>query len=130
MKFAEGEGFGEAGAGVQLQEVLEAVLDDVAGHEKHAARGVGFAAEQLLVEVHAVEAGHLPVGDDDVVVVAQDEIELAAVMGGSAPTHLSGIGRPHSHGVEGSEDEEARASGELLLLIDPGALLGERGPTR
>ena len=65
VKLAQGEGLGEAGAGVLLQEILEAVLDDVAGHEKHAPGGRRLARQELLVEVHPVEAGHFPVGDDD-----------------------------------------------------------------
>jgi purine-binding chemotaxis protein CheW len=70
--------------------------------------------------------------------LAQDEIEFATVMGGSAPTHLSGIGRPNAHAVDKDADksgdkdagERTASSGELLLLIDPDALLGERGPAR
>lgn len=87
-------------------------------------------ARVLLVDLGEEVVGLLVDAVLQVHRLAQDEIELAAVMGGSAPTHLSGIGRPHSHGVEGGEREEAMSSGELLLLIDPGALLGERGPAR
>jgi purine-binding chemotaxis protein CheW len=88
-------------------------------------------ARVLLVDLGEEVVGLLVDSVLQVHRLAQDEIELAAVMGGSAPTHLSGIGRPHVHAVEAAEGEEqADASHELLLLIDPGALLGERGPAR
>jgi purine-binding chemotaxis protein CheW len=45
------------------------------------------------------------------------EIELSSVLGGTAPAHLLGIGRPAStHGA-------GRADGDLLLLLDVAPLL-------
>ncbi|MEJ1973937.1 MAG: hypothetical protein WDM96_16180 [Lacunisphaera sp.] len=58
-----------------FQKLLEAVLDDVARHEKHAARGLGFSHQQFLVEADAVQAGHFPVGYDDVVIMRHDQFE-------------------------------------------------------
>ena len=91
-------------------------------------------ARVLLVDLGEEVVGLLVDAVLQVHRLAQDEIELAAVMGGSAPTHLSGIGRPHAHVTEGEAEAQAEASkggaGELLLLIDPSALLGERGPVR
>lgn len=91
-------------------------------------------ARVLLVDLGEEVVGLLVDAVLQVHRLAQDEIELAAVMGGSAPTHLSGIGRPNAHIAEGEGEAEGEASkggaGELLLLIDPSALLGERGPVR
>lgn len=102
---------------------------------------IGHRSRVLLVDLGEEVVGLLVDAVLQVHRLALDEIELAAVMGGSAPTHLSGIGRPHAHVAEGDSAEGGEAGGageagrgseggELLLLIDPSALLGERGPAR
>jgi purine-binding chemotaxis protein CheW len=88
---------------------------------------LGHRARVLLVDVGEEVVGLLVDAVLQVHRLAQDEIEIAGVMGGSTSTHLSGIGRPHAHVNQG---EEAEAASELLLLLDPSALLGERGPAR
>jgi purine-binding chemotaxis protein CheW len=53
----------------------------------------------------------------------EQEVELASVLGGNAPPYLVGIGRPGSAAPEAAEKERARTAGEMLLLLDPIALL-------
>jgi purine-binding chemotaxis protein CheW len=54
-----------------------------------------------------------------------EEIELSSVLGADAPGYLAGIGRPSGE----KRDDERRAArrtaeiGEILLLLDPSALL-------
>lgn len=57
----------------------------------------------------------------------EDEVELAPALGGDAPMHILGIGRPGSARTEDSQ-ETAQAptiqrAQELLILLDPIALL-------
>ncbi len=51
----------------------------------------------------------------------QDEVELAAVMGGDTADYVTGIGRPKAS--KGTRDAEARTQEEMLILLDPGPLL-------
>jgi len=53
----------------------------------------------------------------------EQEVELASVLGGNAPPYLVGIGRPGSAASETDQKERARTTGEMLLLLDPIALL-------
>ena len=53
----------------------------------------------------------------------EQEVELASVLGGNAPPYLVGIGRPGSAAGEAEARDRARADGEMLLLLDPIALL-------
>jgi purine-binding chemotaxis protein CheW len=88
---------------------------------------LGHRSRVLLVDLGEEVVGLLVDAVLQVHRLAQDEIEMAGVMGGSSQTHLHGIGRPHAHVNEG---EEVEAASELLLLIDPASLLGERGSAR
>ena len=54
----------------------------------------------------------------------EQEVELASVLGGDAPPYLVGIGRPGSAAApRRTRTERARTTGEMLLLLDPIALL-------
>jgi purine-binding chemotaxis protein CheW len=57
----------------------------------------------------------------------EDEVELAPALGGDAPAHILGIGRPGSARVEDSSGEMPaivpHRDQELLILLDPIALL-------
>jgi purine-binding chemotaxis protein CheW len=56
--------------------------------------------------------------------LAEQDVELASVLGGSAPPYLVGIGRPGA-GAERAGGRPARtaASGTMMLLLDSIALL-------
>jgi purine-binding chemotaxis protein CheW len=51
----------------------------------------------------------------------EDEVELAAVVGGDMSEHVMGVGRPR-RAVRGTE-EEPEEDEEILVLLDPGPLL-------
>ncbi len=52
----------------------------------------------------------------------EDEVELAAVVGGDMSEHVMGVGRPRS--TKKDEDEDgARGDEDILVLLDPGPLL-------
>lgn len=57
----------------------------------------------------------------------EDEVELAPALGGDAPAHILGIGRPGSARTEDASGEVPVAKvgrdEELLILLDPIALL-------
>jgi len=57
----------------------------------------------------------------------EDEVELAPALGGDAPAHILGIGRPGSARIEDASGELSTPvpSGEqeILILLDPIALL-------
>jgi len=57
----------------------------------------------------------------------EDEVELAPALGGDAPAHILGIGRPGSARIEDSSGEipeiKPNRDHELLILLDPFALL-------
>jgi len=57
----------------------------------------------------------------------EDEVELAPALGGDAPAHILGIGRPGSARIEDSSGElpplNPNREQELLILLDPIALL-------
>ncbi len=52
----------------------------------------------------------------------EDEVELAAVVGGDMSEHVMGVGRPRKT-VRGAEEESAEENEEILVLLDPGPLL-------
>jgi purine-binding chemotaxis protein CheW len=54
----------------------------------------------------------------------EDEVELAPALGGDAPPHIVGIGRPGWIRTEGGDERGAKGRSEdLLVLLDPIALL-------
>jgi purine-binding chemotaxis protein CheW len=55
----------------------------------------------------------------------EQEVELASVLGSTAPPYLVGIGRPGTADDDESKREvsDARGTAEMLLLLDPIALL-------
>jgi len=56
--------------------------------------------------------------------LAPDEIEPAQHVGGDVSDHVAGIGRPRVARGKGSKaDERREKEGELLILLDPAALL-------
>lgn len=80
-------------------------------------RPAGVRARVLLVEHDDEVLGLLVDGVRQVQRLSPHEIELASVLGGGAPAHLLGIGRPTPpQGV-------ARADGDILLLLDLEPLL-------
>jgi len=52
----------------------------------------------------------------------EDEVELAAVVGGDMSEHVMGVGRPR-RSIRGSEEEQDEGNEEILVLLDPGPLL-------
>jgi purine-binding chemotaxis protein CheW len=56
----------------------------------------------------------------------EDEVELAPALGGDAPAHILGIGRPGSARIDDGGEMPAPAFNreqEILILLDPFALL-------
>lgn len=55
----------------------------------------------------------------------EDEVELAPALGGDAPPHIVGIGRPGTARLEDGEEERRpkERTEDLLVLLDPIALL-------
>ena len=57
----------------------------------------------------------------------EDEVERGPALGGDAPAHILGIGRPGSARIEDSSGEipeiKPNRDHELLILLDPFALL-------
>jgi len=51
----------------------------------------------------------------------EDEVELAAVVGGDMSEHVMGVGRPRS--VKKDDEEDAEENEDILVLLDPGPLL-------
>ena len=87
-------------------------------------RPTGTRARVLLVAHGDEVLGLLVDGVRQVQRLLTSEIELASVLGSSAPSHLLGIGRPTPpQGV-------ARADGDMLLLLDlePLLVLDRGGP--
>jgi len=52
----------------------------------------------------------------------EDEVELAAVVGGDMSEHVMGVGRPRRP-LRVDEDEVSAEDEEILVLLDPGPLL-------
>ena len=76
----------------------------------------------LLVDRGDEVIGLLVDGVLQVYRLRDEEIELASVLGAEAPPYLLGIGRPGSgEGRRGGQD--LVAASEILLLLDPAALL-------
>lgn len=53
----------------------------------------------------------------------EDEVELAAVVGGDMSEHVMGVGRPRRSVRGASDEDEEEGNEEILVLLDPGPLL-------
>lgn len=92
-------------------------LVDLRARLRLATRPAGSRTRVLLVEHDDEVLGLLVDAVLQVQRLSPQEIELSSVLGGTAPAHLLGIGRPTA--AAGA----ARAEGELILLLDLGPLL-------
>jgi purine-binding chemotaxis protein CheW len=79
----------------------------------------------LLVQLADETLGLLVDGVLQVCRVRDDEVELANVLGSEVAPYLVGIGRPGMAAREGARSTAQRVDGpgEILLLLEPGALL-------
>ena len=78
----------------------------------------------LLVDGGSEVMGLLVDGVQQVHRLSEQEVELASVLGGSAPSYLVGIGRPGGATERaGGRAPRMVASDTMLLLLDPIALL-------
>jgi purine-binding chemotaxis protein CheW len=79
----------------------------------------------LLVRQGEETLGLLVDGVLQVYRLREAEVELSQVLGGEAPPYLFGIGRPGMAAREGTRNTAQRAEGpgEILLLLEPSALL-------
>jgi purine-binding chemotaxis protein CheW len=79
----------------------------------------------LLVDDGSEVFGVLVDGVLSVVRLTDEEIELAASVGGDTAEHVRGIGRPHARATarHGSVESPVTAKHEILILLDPQPLL-------
>ncbi len=78
----------------------------------------------LLVDEGSEILGVLVDGVLSVVRLSEDEVELAANVGGDTAEYVLGIGRPQARAVRGDASAQAAASrDEILILLEPQPLL-------
>lgn len=53
----------------------------------------------------------------------EDEVELAAVVGGDMSEHVMGVGRPRATTKRDEDGDAALGTEDILVLLDPGPLL-------
>lgn len=83
----------------------------------------------LLVERHDETLGLLVDRVLQVYRLREDEVELASVLGSDASSYVMGIGRPGggAKGARGEGRDIAGTDGQILILLDPMALLKQHG---
>jgi purine-binding chemotaxis protein CheW len=78
----------------------------------------------LIVDGNGEVMGVLVDSVSQVYRLREQEVELASVLGSGAPPYLVGIGRPGAVAeVSATPRERSQSAGDMLLLLDPIALL-------